>query len=244
MKEFKHHPLTAGIFAISIILSGCNKKEQSTTAEDNNLSNTVNTIGEKESDAEKQTSPDLELFNLKGPVKSLQYNTDTSIPLLTNYDEVIEFDRQGECKNILDYFYDPSLSEPINVKRNVKGQLIKLTNPEDIISYTQPGNYELNWNGEKLYKISYNGWESHETYTISYNNEMISNIEFFNSDDGGEAETLLNFYDYQFDKFGNWTECKVNYSGSRWDNYAEGEDPVKEEAESGTATIKRTITYY
>lgn len=237
MKRVKKYLSVAAVMCMLVSFTSCSSPKERVQVTDD--------------DAQAQNSqegdfitPDLAFFNLQGHVKSVTYNDGYSIPLLNEDNAPTEFDQDGVCTNIKSVLYTKEVAPKIELAWNEQGEIIKATYPERVPSAEAPGSYEFGWTDGKLFRITYEAWEDHEQYTISYNNGLISSIVFAMQTDGGNGETTVSLSDFKFDSNGNWTECKAAFETKEFDNVAVGEDPQILHRETDTQTLTRTITYY
>lgn len=177
------------------------------------------------------TSPDLDFFNLHGPVKSMKvsytgkdnygYNLSPYGWFLLwegNYD----FNEEGEWTNYKKFDF-------LKIVRNSNNQIINIYEPPlyddgtpyDITKYFWDGNHPNRCDGP------------FDEAKYSYENNVFSKVSFTVSPGDGTGYWNISFTDYQFDDLGNWISC--SWSG----NYH-----YYEERSSSKGTVSRQIEYY
>lgn len=194
-------------------------------------------------------SPDLTLFNLKAPVKTLKTNDDKYLYGLLE-GEKIEFDKIGFWVNYKDIIVSYSNNcKIISIERDNKGFINKINFEEGVGDLYY---YSFKWEDDKIVSYFIYGYEMDVEAIINYKNDLLKTIE--EKERGIEYEFFdnLNFSDYQLDKWGNWIECKQDskswtvFEEHDWDSYNEGwiDYKRKSDIKKESKILKQIISYY
>ena len=180
------------------------------------------------------TSPDLDLFNVHGPVKELTI----SYQDLDDDDDLFEglyqpgiykFDSQGKWTNPQAY----------KIERNDRGQIVKfvLSDEEE---------YADDWHFWEEFEWKNNYLSHHSLYpnevSIHYLDNNISLIEVTHGYTQYPMEDIIRLSDFEYDERGNWISCNwrqtISYDTSDYPSVP-AISPIY-----SSGTIKRKITYY
>ena len=193
------------------------------------------------------TSPDLDFFNLHGPVKSMTVsvspkNSFSSIYLwgyMAGWDssQTYTFDEEGVWSNYNKF-------RIAKIKRNDQGQIISLheaLHPDD--EEVDPTVRKYFWNGNKLSRArydwsTYTGWENAQ---FSYKNDLIVEEKGVYSNTSDDVKYVISFKDFQTDGFGNWTNCSWTLSKTAPDYE---NNPERDKTTYSSGNLIRKITYY
>ena len=175
-----------------------------------------------------RVTPDLALFELKGPVKSVNKGY-----IINGTENGASFDRDGNISH-LNKSYN---GYTYKFKRGQNGLIYKLTSYDpdaDEQAYSKITYDNKNRPIKNEYYASYTGG----SYSFSYTGDKISLVKFF----GGSDYDIKSNYTYtyiNFDKYGNWTKRKVSIKSTiyNWDNTVMLSD-------NNSKTQSRKITYY
>lgn len=182
------------------------------------------------------TTPDLSLFNLHGPVKSVRY-TSSETELLP-IEQTVLFNSNGRWTNVEEaIFGDKNKNTQISYNRdgllNTVQRLIRVYDEYDM-GYDGCV-FTFNWTNNRLSSIAIEDYIpaseiAQSIFFIQYSQGRISGLyspsysEGGLYDDGYEA-TYSNF---TLDEWGNWTECTETQTVPEW----------------STKRIRRIIEYY
>lgn len=184
------------------------------------------------------TSPDLDLFDLHGKVKSVK--------LLVNkfYDYLpyslatynLKFDDKGKCLNLkesINKWYNDN--SPVSIERNEDGFIKEFVLNND---WGQAAWFE--WNGRKLKAYSTgqtNVGHSGYSYDVTYNSENFV-VSVYCEGGGGQMskESTTKFFDFKMDKYGNWTKCQYRTEETIY--------TFDENTEINEGWLTREIQYY
>lgn len=181
------------------------------------------------------TSPDLDFFNIHGPVKELIISY-TGLDDENRYGGPIDawsepglykFDTRGKWTN-------PNVYK---VERNNKGQIVKLIFSEEGL---EDWHYcrEFEWKGNQLFSFSQYALDGE----FHYLDNVISSIELFHGYTIDIIEDNIKFSGFVYDDKGNWISCKWNQKISHLideDTLDPDEPPTYK-----SGTMIREITYY
>lgn len=177
------------------------------------------------------TSPDLDIFNLHGPVKELvvsytgQRNEETTLSQILDNNTVYRFTEGGDWKH--DFY---------QVQRNNNGYITEFY-PDRDTYYNPEDNHwfigQFRWNGSNL--------RNYEAYPLemefSYYDGKISeiNVGWIQSMIMSDIIKLSNF---QYDEYGNWISC--NWKEKVIAEFYDSASEIK----TYSGTLKRRIEYY
>lgn len=246
------------VFAlVLVLLSGCRKgrvetitdstgphetKSQTevveTQAQDTaNLQTTANQEELNEDAYRNFTSPDLQLFNLHGKVKSVSYSSKTFFPnFLGDFNGPINFDTEGKCTNIKAVAKTVLGNGSIQMVRNDKNQITKLANNNP---YDDKQEFKLGWKDGRLSSYKYEYWEGGNDVKISYNNDLPKTTKGYGGGEGETDEITGKYSNFVFDDMGNWISCDYKVTTKSWFDW-----PADATYQHANYTIKRKITYY
>lgn len=175
-----------------------------------------------------RVTPDLALFELKGPVKSVNKGY-----IIEGADNGATFDRNGRISSI----NTNSDGFTYDIKRANNGLIYKLSS------------YDTDFEEEIYSEITYDSHNrpiKNEFYAqnsggskiLSYATDKINSIEFSGGGDY-DAKSTETFKYLEFDQYGNWTkrECITESTIYKWDN-------TVMQSNKDTEIQTRVITYY
>lgn len=183
------------------------------------------------------TSPDLDFFNLHGPVKSVSIKATKMIDPVSQYgykDGTYTFDAKGNWLNYKKHYVT-------ELKRNNAGQIIAVIMEDDEYDYLSACDYT--WEDNEItdyefYNTNYSDYGDEPLYsgTYEYSNGVLTNEEGWYT----ARETVpyeITFSNFVFDNYGNWTSCVFHCTMP---------DPYTDQGGTlnSSGTIKRTIKYF
>lgn len=156
------------------------------------------------------SSPDLDFFNLHGPVKELSISVtgDNTCSLFEGWCNagVYEFDKKGNWINPGLYKRDLNghdINEGVyRVERNDNGQIIKFIFTEEGLKDWHDCE-EFNWEGDYLTKFHLYGYEG----SLHYRNNVISLVELEHYYTQFPMLDIIRLSNFEFDDNGNWISC-------------------------------------
>ena len=187
----------------------------------------------------KFTSPDLNFFNLHGPVKSMTVSyvgfDGKKYPWLGvwGWKGLYEFNEDGEWLNPKEVS-----SNFVKITRNDKNQITNIQLPPNSIT---GGSSEItyNWSNNRPESFVYYTYEGYAGNFV-YQDDLISGIQNsphnpYEMDYEITEKTILT--DFQYDEMGNWISCKCLY---RYNEYINGTP----NSGSKPGIMNREILYY
>lgn len=184
------------------------------------------------------TTPDLQFAEVRGKVRSVQYDSQSSMPAVGIEGKCFYFTKDGKIdvsKTFLDGYH---------IERNAKLQITTialdeedLPNPDEL--WKACGTYCIYNNNGLLIEEESAGWEwmSSSSYKYNDDNELIQKEIEWTSEDYFGFDVYI-YSDYKYDNYGNWISRKVEYMGA---SGSEGDDL---ETTNETYTEARGICYY
>lgn len=155
------------------------------------------------------TSPDLDLFNLHGPVKemTISYDSSSGSPescfYAWSWEGNYKFDESGAWTNYKQIFEG-------GVKRNNNGQIVELYYSPDNPDFGSPFVY-YQWKNNHVIKFEAGtptGNYSSQDGTLTYDaNGNISGENMDMANPFWEGKSKLKLQGFKFDQFGNWISC-------------------------------------
>ena len=202
---------------------------------ENNLSDIQkrNIITEALGNRNSFTSPDLDFFNLHGPVKEMTVSISSS---KDEYgyetqpyggfwlgDGKYLFNEEGEWINY-------KASNILNIKRNSDGYIVDIFLPPlyDDGSKYDKSNYV--WKSNLLSKVT-DPWD---WGNFSFIDGVLSSFNYTICPGEGHGYWDINFTDYQFDNLGNWISC--TWTGKYHDDYGD--------TGKAKGKVKRVLKYF
>ena len=184
------------------------------------------------------SSPDLDFFNVHGPVKELRISyTGVEDGLFGGWCNpgVYKFDKNGRWTNPLEVSVG-SFEKVYKVERNDKGQIVKFILSENKNEVDDWHFWEtFEWKNNCLSEFSYYPQEGH----FHYLDGNISLIELGHAYTQYSMEDIIRFSDFEFDEQGNWISCTwretVTYD-------TDGDPGIPPTYNNGM--MKREILYY
>lgn len=184
------------------------------------------------------TSPDLNLLDVHGHVKSLDYSfsDDKSGPyFIFKFQQNFKFNEQGILSNIT--ATRNNLDQITDIKQNLNDEY-----------YSDFLNMSIEWSGDFPYIIRGYTTYYNETSTLNYINGRLKSI---NSDYGTQYDTsikqTIEINPETIDRHGNWTTARVVVNGIvetyEWSDVMQ-EEFTKSQEVYYTYTIIREIEYY
>ena len=179
------------------------------------------------------TSPDLDFFNLHGPVKEMtvsmssskdEYGYETSpYGSFWLWNGKYLFNEEGEWINYKTF-------DVLNIKRNSEGYIVDLFFPPlyDDGSKYDKSNYT--WKSNLLSKVS-DPWD---WANFSYSDGVPSTFNYTICPGEGHGYWNINFTDYQYDDLGNWISC--SWAGKYHDDYGD--------TGKAKGNVKRELNYF
>lgn len=153
------------------------------------------------------TTPDLSFFNLKGHVKTMQWDNTPNYEFCSTpwqnfwgWSGNYEFNESGEWVNAKKIRMSPYASI-VNVNRNLENQINKIFYPGEF-GYDEDLNYK--WEGNTLESFNAPGSRGE----FNYENNLITKIEYQYSNTDFMVPANIVISDFQFDEVGNWVSCK------------------------------------
>ena len=196
---------------------------------------------ESQATAETFTTPDLQLFDIHGHVKSIHANFDY---LFVKPEKTATFDEEGNWTN-------PERTMngiKISYTRDSDGRLVKVNSPKA----DQMGQYywmafsdTFVWGDNRVEKILYDGSIMCTAYTYNDDGELIKEV----SDTAAEGTNYVDvttYSNYKYDEQGNWTSRHFKTVSKEYDDTCEEAGGTHELLNSSTTsgTQTRRITYY
>ena len=183
-----------------------------------------------------RVTPDLALFELHGPVKSVTFKNRY---LFHNNDEFtlqLSYTEDGKLKSINYNGYDYNKNCQFN--RDGNGRIKKI-----ITSFNEKDDFYITYDkNNRPIKIFNEGLEWDGTITYKYNaSGFIVSENSYSGGEGCYGRTLNQYSNFNVDKYGNWTSRTSSTAYKEW--YDGGEEPMSY-SNGGTGTEYRTITYY
>ena len=184
------------------------------------------------------SSPDLDFFNVHGPVKELKISYDgVENGLFGGWCNpgVYKFDKNG-CWINPSEFSVGSFEKVYKVERNDKGQIVKFILSENKNEVDDWHFWEtFEWENNYLSEFSHYPEEGH----FHYLDGKISLIELGHGYTQYPMEDIIRFSDFEYDEQGNWVSCTwretVTYD-------TDGDPAIPPTYSSGK--MKRKILYY
>ena len=174
-----------------------------------------------------RVTPDLALFNLHGPVKSVTFNKG----IYADFVKTMTFSKDGKLQSVARH----------NITRNGKGIVKRLSKPSDFGSIPDALDFTCDKQNRPV-SVFVGGHE------YGYTNRYTYDAKGFIASESckGAAESLefndVTRYKYlNVDKYGNWTSRKATEVETTIDLCDEESGPMRK---TTTRTETRTITYY
>lgn len=189
------------------------------------------------------TSPDLSLFNLHGPVKSVVTTRNSGhLPYFFDASR-IEFDRNGNLKNIYALAANKLTpgSSGVKIVRNSAGYITSLLySPEG-----GEGNFSatFKWNGGNLKSYYIEDTRAWEGATYTYSGGNITYMDHTINDESLAIFTKTSYSNFKKDSYGNWTTCSF-FSNIKEEEESFDDSPNRIHTSTPAGTIQRQILYY
>ena len=173
-----------------------------------------------------RVTPDLALFELHGPVKSVNKGYITGFA-----DNGANFDKDGKVTSLNKISY---INKRGNITRDANGRIKSISCREEE-GWPTISSDNITYDGNNLpIKIYGKYLESTGNSSLKYNNGLLAS-ETNNFDGEGDITKSTITYTYlKFDKYGNWTSRKASFKNYDYEGYCN----------SHSETQTRTITYY
>lgn len=196
-----------------------------------------------EQSGEEQTfsTPDLQLFDIHGHVKSIHANFDY---LFVKPDKTVTFDQDGNWTNP-----QRSMSNlKISYSRDANGRLIRVYTPNverNEENYWMVFDDRFVWGDNRVEKILYDGNDMYTAYTYNNEGELIKEVSDTASE-GTNYVDVTTYSNYKYDDHGNWTSRSYKTVSKEYDDVSPeaGGTHALLNSSTNSGTQTRTITYY
>ena len=180
-------------------------------------------------------TPDLALFNVHGKVKQIKYDKDFILPLGEGLEGAVEFDEEGNWKNITSArILKGDGGKITRVDRNAEGYITSIFYTDGQETYE----YKIKWQDGKPMSMDMKGYEWSGLKTFKYNEDFVEESETSDRAFGQSSKILSKYSDFRLDENGNWVECRVFTEGNTNDALSNARGRVE------NGKFLRTISYY
>ena len=176
-----------------------------------------------------RVTPDLALFELHGPVKSVTFKDRDLFHNNEGFTLQLSYAENGKLKAINGCTFNRDANGRI---KSIKTYMI---GEEDDFYIT----YDKNNRPIKIFNEGLE-WDGTITYKYNASGFIVSENSYYGGE-GCYGRTLNQYSNFNVDKYGNWTSRTSSTAYKEW--YDGGEEPMSY-SNGGTGTEYRTITYY
>ena len=178
-----------------------------------------------------RTTPDLAIFELHGPVKSVTYS-EGCLPSEMTALKYITFNKEGQLTS----------AAPLKIIRNKSGKISSLKLIEHHDPSWEVESFTFSYDSQnRLAKLVNQGYEWGSTTTFKYGgNGNVKSVYLSANNEVGGWYTSISYKYLKEDRFGNWIKRSCTYT-----TITEACDEYPEETRTtSTYSETRTITYY